>query len=70
MQLEAISSCLISCYLGEEANTHLTATSFQVVVESDKVSPWPPFLQAKQPQLPQLLLTRLMKILLPLSRPH
>ncbi|KAK4826890.1 LOW QUALITY PROTEIN: hypothetical protein QYF61_012078, partial [Mycteria americana] len=30
-----------------------------VVVESDKVSPQPPFLQAKQPQYPQLLLTRL-----------
>ena len=31
-------------------------TSFQVVVESNKVSPEPPFLQAKQPQFPQPLL--------------
>ncbi|KAK4832039.1 hypothetical protein QYF61_020554 [Mycteria americana] len=58
-QLEAFSSCPMACYLGEETNTHLTTTSFQVAVESDKVSPQPPFLQAKQPQLPQPLLTRL-----------
>ncbi|KAK4815248.1 hypothetical protein QYF61_023695 [Mycteria americana] len=54
-QLEAISSCPMACYLGEETNTHLAATSFQIVVESDKVSPQPPFLQAKQPQVPQPL---------------
>ncbi|KAK4806198.1 hypothetical protein QYF61_001121 [Mycteria americana] len=42
-QLEAISSCPIACYLGEETNTHLSTTSFQ----------------AKQSQLPQLLLIRL-----------
>ncbi|KAK4809951.1 hypothetical protein QYF61_002908 [Mycteria americana] len=59
-QLEAISSCPITCYLGEETNTHLSTTSFQVVVESDKVSPQPPFLQAKQPQFPQPLLIRLL----------
>ncbi|GAB0205879.1 hypothetical protein GRJ2_003053500 [Grus japonensis] len=58
-QLEAIFCCPIACYLGEKTNTHLTTTSFQVVVESDKVSPQPPFLQAKQPQFPQLLLIRL-----------
>ncbi|KAK4830514.1 hypothetical protein QYF61_011456 [Mycteria americana] len=58
-QLEAISSCPITCYLGEETDPHLSTTSFQVVVESDKVSPQPPFLQAKQPQFPQLLLVRL-----------
>ena len=50
MQLEAISSCPIGSYLGEETNTHLTTTSFQVVVETDKVSPQPPLLQTKQPQ--------------------
>ncbi|KAK4822886.1 hypothetical protein QYF61_021105 [Mycteria americana] len=60
LQLEAISSCPIPCYLGEETDPHLATTSFQVVVESDKVSPQPPFLQAKQPQFPQLLLTRLL----------
>ena len=52
VQFEAISSCPITCYLGKETNTHLTTVSIQVVVESDKVSPQPPFLQAKQPQLP------------------
>ncbi|KAK4817963.1 hypothetical protein QYF61_003483 [Mycteria americana] len=60
VQLEAISSCPITCYLGEETDSHLSTTSFQVVVESDKVSPQPPFLQAKQSQLPQLLLIRLL----------
>jgi len=41
-QLEAIASCLITGYLGEETNTCLTTASFQVVVESDKVSAQPP----------------------------
>ncbi|KAK4806947.1 hypothetical protein QYF61_027314 [Mycteria americana] len=59
-QLEAISSRPISCYLGEETDPHLSTTSFQVVVESNKVSPQPPFLQAKQSQLPQPLLIRLL----------
>ncbi|KAK4827408.1 hypothetical protein QYF61_017838, partial [Mycteria americana] len=58
-QLEAISSRPITCYLGEETDPHLSTASFQVVVESDKVSPQPPFLQAKQPQFPQPLLIRL-----------
>ncbi|KAK4822017.1 hypothetical protein QYF61_006865 [Mycteria americana] len=43
-QLEAISSCPITCYLGEETDPHLSTTSFQ----------------AKQPQLPQPLLIRLL----------
>jgi len=38
---------------GEEANTHLTTTSFQAVIESNKVSPEPPLLQNEQSQLPQ-----------------
>ncbi|KAK4816275.1 hypothetical protein QYF61_014347, partial [Mycteria americana] len=58
-QLEAISSRPITCYLGEETDPHLSTTSFQVVVESKKVSPQPPFLQAKHPQFPQPLLIRL-----------
>jgi len=37
MQLEAIASRPIASYLGEETNTHLTTTSFQVVTESSKV---------------------------------
>ena len=44
-QLEAIASCPITSYLGEAANTCLTTTSFQVVIESNKVSPQPPLLQ-------------------------
>ncbi|KAK4829607.1 hypothetical protein QYF61_005707 [Mycteria americana] len=60
VQLEAISSCPITCYLGEETDPHLSTTSFQVVEESDKVSPQPPLLQAKQSQLPQPLLIRLL----------
>jgi len=59
MQLEAISSCPIASYLGEETNTCLTTASSQVVVESDKVPPQAPFLQTKQPQFPQLLLIQL-----------
>ncbi|KAK4827783.1 hypothetical protein QYF61_021736 [Mycteria americana] len=43
-QLEAISSCPIACYLGEETDPHLSTTSFQ----------------AKQPQFSQLLLRRLL----------
>ncbi|KAK4824198.1 hypothetical protein QYF61_012014 [Mycteria americana] len=58
-QFEAISSCPVTCYIGEETDPHLSTTSFQVAVESDKVSPQPPFLQAKQSQLPQPLLIRL-----------
>jgi len=65
LQLEATASCPITCYLGEETNTCLTTTSFQVVVESNKVSPQPPLLQTKQPQVPQPLLTRLV-----LQTPH
>jgi len=57
-QLEAIASRPIASYLGEETNTRLTTTSCQVAIESDKVSPQPPFLQTEQPQLPQSLLIR------------
>ena len=42
MQLEAIASRPTASYLGEETNTCLTTTSFQEVVESDKVPPQPP----------------------------
>ncbi|KAK4825176.1 LOW QUALITY PROTEIN: hypothetical protein QYF61_024656, partial [Mycteria americana] len=59
VQPEAISSCPITCYLGEETNPHLSTTSFQVLVESNEVSLQPPLLQAKQPQFPQPILIRL-----------
>lgn len=36
-----ISSCLISCYLGEKIKFHLVTISFQVVAESNKVPPNP-----------------------------
>ena len=57
-QLEVISSCPIACS-EEETNPHLTTAPFQVVVESNKVSPEPLFLQANQSQIPQPLLVRL-----------
>ena len=41
--------------MGEEAEPHLTTTSFQVIIESDKVSPQPPLLQTEKSQLLQLL---------------
>ena len=59
MQPEDISSHPITSYLGEETNTHLTTTSFQVVVESSKVPPQSPLLQTKQPQFLQPFLIRL-----------
>ncbi|KAK4807532.1 hypothetical protein QYF61_003321 [Mycteria americana] len=40
---------------GRRDRPHLSTPSFQAVVESDEVSPQPPFLQAKQSQLPQPL---------------
>ncbi|KAK4828722.1 hypothetical protein QYF61_000713, partial [Mycteria americana] len=55
-QLDAISSRPITCYLREETDPHLSTTSCQLVGDSNKVSPQPPFLQAKQPQFPQPLL--------------
>lgn len=45
-------------FLGEEADSHLTTTSFQIVVESNEVSAELPFFQTKQPKLPQLPLIR------------
>ena len=58
-QLEAISSHPITCSLEKVIEPHLAITSFQAVVESDKVPLHPPFLQTKQPLFPQLLLIRL-----------
>jgi len=68
IQLEVISSRPVTSYLGEETNTHLTTTSFQVVVESDKVSPQPSLFQTKQSQFHQPLLIRL--VLQTLHQPH
>jgi len=57
-QLEAIAFRPITSYLGEETNTCLTTTAFQVAVENNKVSPQPSLLQTKQPQFLQSLLVR------------
>lgn len=54
-ELDTASSCPVTC-LGKETNPLLSTTSFQSVVESDKVPPKSLFLHDKQPQLPQLLL--------------
>jgi len=58
VQLEAVSSCPTACYMGEGTYTHLTTTSFQLVVESNKISSQPPLFHTKQPEFPQLLLIR------------
>ncbi|KAF4789352.1 hypothetical protein TURU_152047 [Turdus rufiventris] len=58
VQVETISSHPVTCYLGEEMDPCLAVSSFQAV-QSDKIPPEPPFLQAKYPQLPQPLLTGL-----------
>ena len=54
--LEAIPSCPITSYLWEEADPQLPTPSFQVVVESHKVSPEPPLLQLDQDLHQTLLL--------------
>ncbi|KAK4814367.1 LOW QUALITY PROTEIN: hypothetical protein QYF61_017780 [Mycteria americana] len=59
VQLEAISSCPITCYLGEETEPP-PLYNLLSVVESDEVSPQPLLLQAKQPQFPQSVLIRLL----------
>jgi len=64
-QLEPIASRPIASYLGEETNPRLATPSLQAAVESNKVPPQPPLLQTEQPQLPQLLLIRLV-----LQTPH
>ena len=64
-QLEAIPSCPIAGYTGEEADPYLTTTSFQVTVEIEEVSPEPPLFQTEQLQFPQLLPIRLV-----LQTPH
>lgn len=38
MQVEAISSCAVTSYVGEKTDIHLTTTSFQVVLENHKAS--------------------------------
>lgn len=54
-----LDPCSVTCYMGEEPDPCLATTSFQGVLGNDKVTLDPPFLQAKYPHLPQLLLIRL-----------
>lgn len=56
-QFEIMPSCSLTIFLGEEAHPHMATLSFQAVLESDKVTHEPPFLQAKQPQFPQLFVS-------------
>ncbi|KAK4809905.1 hypothetical protein QYF61_023392 [Mycteria americana] len=52
--LGSLFQCLITLSVKRD-RPHLSTASFQAVVESDEVSPQPPFLQAEQPQVPQPL---------------
>ncbi|KAK4826641.1 hypothetical protein QYF61_010569 [Mycteria americana] len=52
--LGSLCQCLTTLSVKRD-RPHLSTPSFQAVVESDEVSPQPPFLQAEQPQLPQPL---------------
>lgn len=58
-QVEIFYLCLSTYHLRKETDTHLAATSSQVVVESNEVSPQSPFLPSKPPQFPQSLLLSL-----------
>jgi len=68
-QLEAIPSGPTCSYMGEEGKPHLTITSFQAVLRSDKVPCEPPLLQTKQSQLLQPLLRRFMLQIITASLP-
>ena len=50
VQLKAISPHPVSCRQWEETNPALAVSTFQILEESNEVSPQPPFLQTKQPQ--------------------
>lgn len=50
VQFKAVALSLVLSFVTDSL---LTATSFQVVVESNDVSPRLPLLQTKQPQFPQ-----------------
>lgn len=67
VQLQAMSSHPVTCYLGQEANAHLATIFLQVVVGSGEVSPQSLVLQGKQFQLPlSLLIGLLLQIIHPL----
>lgn len=57
-QLEAIFSGPSTCCLGEEADPYLATVSFQVVIESSKVSPEKDNILHEQNTLVQCLLPK------------
>lgn len=59
VQLVAVHSSPIACYMGEITETHFTTTSFWIAVESSKVSPKLLLLWTKQSLFLQVLLIRL-----------
>ncbi|RMC15997.1 hypothetical protein DUI87_08204 [Hirundo rustica rustica] len=61
---ETVSSRSVSCCLEKETNLQLSTTTLQEIVESDKMISESPFLQAKQPQLPQLFFIWLVFLIL------
>jgi len=48
-KLEAISPCPVTCQQWEETNPALAVSTFQIMEESNKISPQPPFPQSKYP---------------------
>lgn len=50
-QLETVSYCPVTCYLGQDINPHLATASFHAVV-NERGSSEPPLCQAEQPQVP------------------
>lgn len=57
-QAMTIPSCPFIVGMIKETGLHLTKTSFQVVVETDEVSPEPPLLETKHTLLPRPFLIR------------
>ena len=45
--LDLLPAITITSYVGEKTNSHLSTTSFQVIVETSKVCPEPSLLQTK-----------------------
>lgn len=55
---DAFSSSPVTAGMAAETSLYLTATSFQVVVESNELLSEPPLLKNKQAQIPQPLLIK------------
>ncbi|XP_033368228.1 uncharacterized protein LOC117243967 [Parus major] len=68
LNTSSLSCCPVAGYLGEEPDSQMATRSFQGAVESDKVPPESPFLEAEPPPLPQPVPVGF--VLHPLFRPH